>query len=59
MLDRKIATNLFVQKTIIGVNLQVEEIPEIDIIKELTFTDDDLEDEILKDTELNKFNFNF
>ena len=35
-----------------------EETPEINIIKELTFVDEDLEDVNPDDTELSKFNFN-
>jgi hypothetical protein len=35
-----------------------EETPEINIIKELTFVDEDFEDVNPDDTELSKFNFN-
>lgn len=45
-------------KAIKGKTSHNEEIPEIDIIKELTFIDKDFEDVNPDDTELSKFNFN-
>ena len=45
-------------KAIKGKTSHNEEIPEIDIIKELTFIDKDFEDVNSYDTELSKFNFN-
>lgn len=45
-------------KAVSKVAAKWEGTPEIDIIKELTFVDEDFEDVNPDDTELSKFNFN-
>ncbi len=58
MLDTNRVATLDATKAVSKVAAKWEGTPEIDIIKELTFVDEDFEDVNPDDTELSKFNFN-